>query len=463
MKESSGLNRRQFLLGAGLAAGLAAGGCAPIVQRVAGRKRADDITLPKRGGSEAHRLLHRVAFGPIPGEPRRVAEIGHEAYLREQLNPTEDDDAALKFLLSRLDVMRVSSAELRDLPEGHVVRQLRQAAILRAVYSRWQIRERMADFWTNHFNIFAFKGDGAYRKNVDDLNVVRAHALGKFPDMVRASSRSSAMLTYLDNQVNRKGVPNENYARELLELHTLGVYGGYTQRDVAEVARCLTGWTVEERFLRPRDRFRFDEDAHDDGEKLVLGQRIPAGGGIKDGDRVIDIVTSHPSCAKFISTKLTKFFLGEHGEAIQPKVEQAYRETGGDIQAMLMPILTSDEIVHGEPVLKRPYDYMISSLRALDAQTDGGDALQSHLDAMGQPLYGWPMPDGYPDRTAAWTGTLLARWNFAHQLTHNEIGGTKIDPDGLAPFSALVLGEGNEGTTREDAAALIASPEFQWR
>lgn len=389
--------------------------------------------------------------------------MGRDAYLREQLHPTDEDEPALRILLSRLDVMRVGSAELRDLPEGHVMRQLRQAAILRAVYSRWQVRERVVDFWTNHFNIFAHKGDGAYRKNIDDLAVVRANALGKFPDMVRASARSAAMLGYLDNQVNRKGVANENYARELLELHTLGVYGGYTQKDVSEVARCFTGWTIENRFLRPRDRFRFDPDTHDDGEKFVLGQRIPAKGGIEDGDRVIDIVTRHPSCAKFISTKLTRFFLGDAGNSVQPSVEQVYRDTQGDIAAMLMPILTSDLMLDGPPVLKRPYDYLVSSLRALDANTDGGEAIQSHLDAMGQPLYGWPMPDGYPDRTTAWTGTLLARWNFAHQLVNNEIGGTSIAPEGLAPYGPLIRGAGADGTSLTDAAALLASPDFQWR
>ncbi len=462
MKRDSGIDRRQFLFGAAAVSTLAAG-CAPLTQRVAGRRRAEDISLPKRGGSEAHRFLHRAAFGPIPGEPRRFAEMGRDAYLKAQLHPTDEDDLAMKFLLSRLDVMRMGSAELRDLPEGHVMRQLRQAAILRAVYSQWQLRERVVDFWTNHFNIFAHKGDGAYRKNIDDLMVVRQHALGKFPDMVRASARSSAMLGYLDNQVNRKGVANENYARELLELHTLGVYGGYTQKDVSEVARCFTGWTIENRFMRPRDRFRFDPNTHDDGEKLVLGQRIPAKGGIEDGNRVIDIVTRHPSCAKFISTKLTRFFLGDAGESVQPQVERAYQDTGGEIVAMLMPILTSDAMLDGPPVLKRPYDYLVSSLRALDAQTDGGEALQAHLDAMGQPLYGWPMPDGYPDRTTAWTGTLLARWNFAHQLVNNEIGGTSINPDGLAPYGPLVLGEGAEGASLGDAAALLASPDFQWR
>lgn len=457
------MDRRQFLIAAGAATTLAASGCAPIAQRVAGRRRATDVTVPKRGGSEAHRYLHRVAFGPIPGDHQRFVAIGRDGFLAEQLAPTDDDEPMLQFLLSRLDVMRVSSAELRDLPEGHVMRQLRQAAIMRAVYSRWQVRERIIDFWTNHFNIFAFKGDSAYRKNVDDLEVVRKHALGKFPDMVRASARSAAMLGYLDNQVNRAGVPNENYARELLELHTLGVYGGYSQRDVAEVARCFTGWTIENRFMRPKDRFRFDPDIHDTGEKTVLGRRIPADGGIEDGERVIEIVTQHPSCAKFISTKLTRFFLGDGSEAIQPKVEDAYIKSKGDIVAMLMPILTSDGMLDGPPVLKRPYDYLVSSLRAVDAQTDGGDPVQNHLDAMGQPLYGWPMPDGYPDRTTAWTGTLLARWNYAHQLTHAEIPGSPVDLKGLDPLQPLILGNGNDGRGADEAAALLASPDFQWR
>lgn len=457
------MDRRQFLIAAGAASTLAVAGCAPIAQRVAGRRRAADVSVPKRGGNEAHRYLHRVAFGPIPGDHQQFVAMGRDAFLAEQLAPTNDDEPMLKFLLSRLDVMRVSSAELRDLPEGHVMRQLRQAAILRAVYSRWQVRERLTDFWTNHFNIFAFKGDNAYRKNVDDLQVVRKHALGKFPDMVRASATSAAMLGYLDAQVNRAGVPNENYARELLELHTLGVYGGYSQRDVAEVARCFTGWTIEQRFMRPKDQFRFDPDVHDKGEKIVLGHRIPAGGGTEDGERVIEIVTQHPSCAKFISTKLTRFFLGEGGDAIQPKVEDAYLKTKGDIVAMLMPILTSDAMLDGPPVLKRPYDYLVSSLRAIDAQTDGGEPIQQHLDAMGQPLYGWPMPDGYPDRTGAWTGTLLARWNFAHQLAHGEIAGSPVDLKGLDPLQPLILGHGNEGRDPDEAAALLASPDFQWR
>ncbi len=457
---------RRDVLRAGLVAGAGAAlaGCAPLARRVAGRKLPADITLPERTGSEAHRFLNRIAFGPIPGEPRRVVEMGYDAYLKEQLHPTDDDELVLKFELGRLDIMRSGSAELRDLPEGNVLRQLRQAVILRAVYSRWQLRERMVDFWTNHFNIFAYKGDGAYRKGVDDLSVIRANALGSFPDMIRASARSVAMLGYLDNQFNRKGVPNENYARELMELHTLGVHGGYTQQDVKEVARCFTGWTIENRFLRPRDHFRFDPDAHDDGAKLVLGHVIPAGGGIKDGDQVIDIVTSNPACHAFLAKKLCHFFLGDAGARVEPLVADAYARSGGDVRTMLGPILASDELRHGPAILKRPFDYAISAMRAVGADTDGGPAVHEHLDRMGQGLFSWPMPDGYPDKSAAWTGTVLARWNFAVALANNELGGTHYEVEPLAGhIYELTHGKGSGGSTQDDVALALASPEFQWR
>jgi hypothetical protein len=224
--------------------------------------------------------------------------MGREAFVDEQLHPTDASEPQILTLRLRgmVGEARDSGAwDLQDLPERDVLRQLSQAALLRAVYSHWQLRERLVDLWTNHFNIYARKNRGAYYTPTDQANVIRAHALGTFPDLLRASARSPAMLGYLDNEANRKGVPNENYARELLELHTLGVNGGYTQRDVREVARCLTGWTIEDRFLRRRGTFRFAAERHDNGEKIVLGHRIPAGGGEGDGERVLDIVCAHPS------------------------------------------------------------------------------------------------------------------------------------------------------------------------
>jgi uncharacterized protein (DUF1800 family) len=262
---------------------------------------------------------------------------------------------------------------------------------------------------------------------MDELTVIRKHALGKFPDLLRASAHSPAMLAYLDNQINERKAPNENYARELLELHTLGVHGGYTQKDVQEVARCFTGWTVENRFLRPRGRFRFDPHLHDDGPKMVLGVHIPAGGGQKDAEEVLNLLANHPSTAQFIAHKICRYFLGDAAATWTPKLTEIYKQTDGDIRAMLRPLLFSREILEGPPIIKRPFDYMVSALRALNADTDGDRPLQEHLAHMGQPLYQWPMPDGYPDKTSAWTGSLLARWNFATALATNAISGTRVD------------------------------------
>ena len=339
------------------------------------------------------------------------------------------------------------------------------------------------EFWTNHFNIYARKGYSAYRKATDETEVIRKNALGKFPDLLKASAHSPAMLAYLDNQVNVRGVANENYARELMELHTLGVHGGYTQQDVAEVARCLTGWGIENRFMRPRGHFRFDPDRHDDGEKTVLGQTIPAGGGENDGALVLEILANHPNTAKFVAKKLCRHFLGDSGPALEDQAAAAYVATGGDVKAMLRPILTSRELVEGAPVAKRPFDFAVSALRCLNARSDCGKPLQRHLDAMGQPLYQWPMPDGYPERTSAWTSSLLSRWNFAIALTSGGIGRTSLDLDELAQkthggspaakFASLVLCRYDgpavaplekHGENHAELAALcLSAPEFQWR
>lgn len=463
----SSIPRREMLKWSALgAAGLALSGCGEMARRFAGRKIPENANVPSRGGSEAHRYLHRLGFGPSPGDHQMYLELGRDAYLDSQLNPTDDDEPALAFQLSRLDVNRVNAAELRELPEAVVMRQLRQSAILQATYSRWQLRERMVDFWSNHLNIFALRGDNAYRKGMDDLHVVRANALGSFPEMIMASAKSAAMLGYLDNRLNRKGVPNENYARELLELHTLGVDGGYSQSDVQEVARCFTGWTIEKRFLRPKDQFRFDQEAHDDGEKSVLGHTIKAKGGIADGERVIEIVTTHPSCASHLARKLCRYFLGsDQDEELLNLVAKSYLRSGGNIAQTIKPILVSEAMISGEPMLKRPFDFMISALRSLNFSTDGGPELHAHLDAMGQPLFGWAMPDGYPDGTAAWTGSILARWNFIWALTNGQIKGTGLD---LEPISGkvgdFVLGKtAYGGSSLHDVASALSSPEFNWR
>lgn len=497
------LSRRE-LFGVAAAAGVASAGCGRIARRFAGTPPSD-VQLPQGDVRPIARFLNRCAFGPAPGDPAKVASMGISAYVDEQLLAKAPEDLELQVRLGRLDALNLDAMELSDLPEEAVVRQLQQAALLRAVYGKNQLLERMVDLWTNHFNIYSRKHYGAYYMAVDQLKVVREHSLGKFPDLVRASAHSPAMLNYLDNQVNRRGVPNENYARELMELHTLGVHGGYTQQDVREVARCLTGWTIETRFLRPKGRFRFDPDLHDNsGPKRVLGttiptvadpaaevewkgRRIPAGQ--IAGERVLDLVSTHPATAHFIATKLCRYFLGGEKREWVDRIAGIYEQTGGEIRSMLRPILASEELLVSPPIAKRPFDYVASGLRGLGAETDAGPAVLKHLDQMGQGLYEWPMPDGYPDKVSAWTGSLLARWNFAFEVVSQRLPGTLIDWDGYGgdsdpsdraierflashrkPNRGLyqrlnehVKGLDREASLRETAALCLASPEFQWR
>jgi hypothetical protein len=241
------LDRRDCLkLGAVAGSGALLSGCSNVLRHYAKPEPPKSVALPQGDMQPVTRVLNRMAFGPRPGDVARVAQMGLDRFVEEQLQPDGHEDEFLRLRLSGMEAFEIQAAELRDLPEHEVLRQMQQAAILRAVYSRHQLRERLVDFWSNHFNIYALKGSGAYFKPTDELKVIREHALGSFPALLRASAHSPAMLSYLDNQVSRKrdkdnpAGPNENYGRELMELHTLGVHGGYTQKDVMELARCLT-------------------------------------------------------------------------------------------------------------------------------------------------------------------------------------------------------------------------------
>ncbi|MEZ0326764.1 MAG: DUF1800 domain-containing protein [Fimbriimonas sp.] len=479
-------SRRDVLRLGGVAlSGAMIGGCAQVARRLPKNEPPEDLSLPSGNVDTTVRLLNRAGFGPTPGQVAQVKAMGHEVWLNAQFARSSPEDYRLQAQLMRLDVLRIDGMELRDINEDLLVRQLNQAALLRGIYSGDQVYERMVDFWTNHFNIYARKGLAAYRKAMDEKTVVRDHALGKFPHMLRASAHSPAMLAYLDNQFSRKEAPNENYARELMELHTLGVHGGYTQRDVREVARCFTGWSIQRGFLQRKGAFFFDEARHDTGEKMVLGHRIPVGGGVEDGEQVLDILAKDPRTAEFVAGKMCRHFLGDTDSPVKATLAKAYLDTDGDIQSMLRPLFLSKELLEGPPVAKRPFDFVVSAMRAVNAESDCSEPLQKHLEQMGQALYQWPMPDGYPDGAQPWTGSLLARWNFAMALAENKIPGTdtnlkdladrteqknpvdaasslvftrKLDPDEVRTF------ERHAGQDVNKAAALmLASPEFQWR
>jgi uncharacterized protein (DUF1800 family) len=326
---------------------------------------------------------------------------------------------------------------------------------------------------------------------VDDREVIRKHALGSFHDLVWASAHSPAMLTYLDNQANEKSHPNENYARELMELHTLGVNGGYSQQDVMELARCLTGWNVKEHFWL--GDFVFKEDLHDTGTKNVLGVTL-SNSGVKEAEQVIETLVSHPSTAHFIATKLTRRFIADDPpQEIIEKAAQTFLDTKGDIKSVLRVILL-DGLPLAQPKYKRPANFITSALRLTNAETDTS-ALHDYLMRMGQLYFNWPTPDGYPDHSAPWQGNLMPRWQFAFALIRNEIAGTKNNlislldvssakdlHDRVDSISALFLGAPLERFTRDGlidsvisaganeeetlqviAAGIIASPAFQWR
>lgn len=482
------LGRRQAIqLGAGALAGLSMTGCESLEQRFTKPVMPSTGWMPTSLASPEARLLNRIGFGPSPSDLATVRSMGAANYIEEQLNPdTIAEPPILTYRVRSLnDVLSGDAGILFDIDDRVLVATLRQATTLRAIYSRKQLFERTVNFWTDHFNIYEGKGEGPQLKVIDDRETIRKHTFGKFRDMLGASARSAAMLGYLDNRINEAGHPNENYAREIMELHTLGVNGGYTQRDVQEVARCLTGWTTQTHWHR--SAFTFNPSMHDSGKKTVLGVTIPAGGGISDGERVLDILASHPSTAGHISRKLCHFFLGSESDEIIDQVAAEFRRTDGDIKATLRPILNSPLLISGQPQFKRPFDYIVSAMRALNADTDGGPGVQTSLEQLGQPLFGWPRPDGFPDKTQPWMGNMLGRWNVALALTSGQISNTHVDLRALVPSvigadknSATLLAEiilGGDGPSArhsadaaapmtslaEQAAILLMSPAFQYR
>ena len=445
--------------------------------------------------------LNRLTFGPRPWDYQRTRKLGateeaaFAAFLNQQLLPERLDDPNCENATRRFEVLQEPLGELFEYQEKHLLDALVRSTVLRAVFTERQLYEVMVNFWSDHFNIDPSKGDAKWLKVADDRDVIRAHALGNFPAMLRASALSPAMLWYLDGRVNKKAndadKPNENYARELMELHTLGVHGGYSQKDVMEVARCLTGWGVQEvgRSKLNLGSVEFKPFQHDRGEKVVLGHvipRIPKTAKPEDIERlgraeldtVLGIVGLHPSTAKFIATKLCQRFIADEPPAAAVStVAEKFIASGGDIPATLRALFATDAFLttRGNK-LKRPFHFIVSTLRATHATTDAGHAIQDYLQRMGHAPFHYPTPDGYPEEAAPWLGTLLWRWNFAVALTKNELGNeTKLDAEKLrASFAteenqmAHLLGRAptaDEITACKESGAplalLLASPSFQ--
>src|SRR5215813_9224583 len=345
------VTRREWMKGAAAAGGaLTTAGCERVISRVTkefGQTIPEQISVA--GGAEidpSFHLLSRASYGAWPGDLDRVRAMTAEAWIEEQLAPEKIDDALCDLRARRFETLHHEPGTCYEYKKSVLREEITRHTLLRAVYSRRQLFEVMVGFWTDHLNINLEKGDSIYLKPSDDRLVIRAHALGKFRDLIRASAISPAMLVYLDGKENKKAgpadIPNENYARELLELHTLGVDGGYTQSDVYEVARCLTGWRLRTKWRK--GTVYFDPALHDEGEKKVLGSRIPPGGGAADLDRVVEIVCHHPSTALHIATKLSRKLVSENPPmTLVDRVSKVFTETGGDIKTMLREVLHSGE------------------------------------------------------------------------------------------------------------------------
>ncbi len=403
----------------------------------------------------AFHLLSRAAYGPRPGDVERVRALGRREWIEEQLAPERIEDDALTVRLASCELAQGLPHDLHSVEERFIDEHITRDALVRAVHSNRQLLEVMTGFWRDHFSIDAGKRGCMQEKPLDDRSVLRQHALGRFRDLVTASALSPAMIIYLDGRENvlksPTDQPNENYARELLELHTLSVHGGYSQTDVMEAARCLTGWTLHKArpvfgltFSKRRARdFEnlvregqavFRPEFHDDGEKVVLGERIPAGGGASDLEHLIRIACSHPSTARYVATKLCRRFVADPApESLVASTTDVFTRTDGDLREIMRHILTSDTFERSvASKLKRPLRFVASSLRALGVSTSAGPREIDFLERLGHLPHHYPTPDGYPEEPGPWLGTLLWRWNFALALSTRQLGPTKVDLAELA-------------------------------
>ena len=537
-------------------------------------------------------LLDRFTFGPGPEDIDELLKVGADAWLEEQLKGTLGDDN-LDERLAPLTAMRLSSTELASIyPNNGAVRlmayqegvlhredslsrdelreklqgfakengfrpvqeltgQLLAQKVLRAIYSRNQLREVLTDFWFNHFNVSVTNNRARPYVLTYERDAIRPHVFGSFRELLGATAKHPAMLSYLDNarstasentpttmmveadrlrsearlrgKVARRGVEqglknyradrkvmeeqlpannrprkgiNENYARELMELHTLGVDGGYTQKDVVDVARAFTGWTIypegprgknlRERIERGKKvgfvvqgNFLFRPDTHDATEKVILGERFSAGRGEDEGEQVLDILASHASTGKFIAKKLaTRFVSDEPPQSLVDRLAQVYRDTEGSISEMIRAIAESKEFwaeATRRSKIKSPFELAVSSVRALGADVTRPRGIIDWVKRMGEPLYAYQAPTGYPDRAKAWinTGSLLNRMNFGLNLASGRVKGVQFDlaalnqnrepasvEEALNTYAQLLLPERDLSETLRQLSPVVRDPDF---
>lgn len=494
--------RRFFAYGASAVAALAG---TSMLNAQPGRLRGKSISKPVPAGTHPDpsaewkdpvlRLVRRITMGLEPGDVALARQMGYAGFLEYQLNADAIDDSACEATVAaRMPLTSQTSAQLKTADGNEVGYQLADAALYRAFSSKRQLKERMVEFWTDHFNISLNKV--GYLLATDQRTVIRQHALGKFPNMLRASAESAAMLGYLDQNSSRTPTPNQNYAREIMELHTLGVDGGYDQNDVAQLSRILTGWSYDGNGL-----YVFRTNYHDRTAKTFLRTDFPAMPSNTpalqmkaEGDTAITMLVNHPSTARFISTKMARWLLSyDPPQSVIDATAAAYTSTGGDIKAMIRTILTGNNLMAAPAKYKRPFHLAASTLRSMNAEVVNIRPARQRTELMEMPSYYWEQPNGYPDQIEWWSGLVTLRWNWATYLSQqnsatnvrvnsvanfrtpqdnaagvvNQIGirlfGGEMAP-GLqtALLSYLRAGTYNDTRVRETIALAASSHQFQW-
>jgi uncharacterized protein (DUF1800 family) len=427
--------------------------------------------LERQGASPATALrpgFRRFGSAPAPDQVQNTSRnaasnTAPSATQNEAQSPMQGEAGAAMMTAQRDQAATQNALQARMQGPREIIMQLGQQEMLRAVYSQRQLQEVMVHFWMNHFNIYWPKGADRYYLTSFEQDVIRPRALGNFEDLLVATAESPAMLFYLDNWLsvspNQQNAPffrqplpgafrpfgpgslaqpkkaqarrglNENYGRELMELHTIGLH--YTQQDVTEVARCFTGWTIQ----RPGQGggFYFNPRTHDYGKKVVLGYTIPAGQGIEDGLEVLHILAMSPLTAQHLAYQLCQRFVADNPPPdLVNRAAKTYLQTHGDIRSVLKTILTSPEFYSQgayQAKVKSPFQYVASALRALNAETDGGMPLLGAMAQMGEPVFLYEAPSGYDDVANTWinSSSLLMRMNFAIALGLGRIRGTEVD------------------------------------
>ncbi len=471
---------------------------------------------------KAWHVLNRLAFGPRPGQVEGVVKSGVKEWIERQLDPASIDDSELESRLRdypslKMDLKKTYEVYWPDLPENfderpqkvrdeffeHRNRQYRRvqnelldSVILRAVYSKRQFQEVIVEFWRNHFNIDRTKGFCRLFANHYEESVIRKHAFGRFESMLIASARHPAMSIYLDNEYSQKPLTkderkvleqirkrrlkdpnaqfglvanrisrhrglNENYARELMELHTLGVDNYYDQRDVRELARVLTGWTHgwEGEPYESAYGFHFEKTYHDFRPKRVLGMKLRGKGGEAEGVKVIRQLARHPGTAQFIAGKLCRYLVSDHPpQALVDRVAETFRESGGELPQVYRAIVLSPEFLSLERArskFKSPFEFVVSAFRGTDASLTRFRDTLFRLARMGQPIYECEDPTGYFDQTEAWLdpGVFVHRWDFALSLVAGKIKGARVKEELFESWGA-----GLDGRERAIANLLPVPP-----